>query len=579
MVVAPLAARPARGAVERRFERRRRVDLERAQRDAGQAELRLDHLALFGDAQRAVDRTRRLRLDRQVGRPAAAADAAAAAVEQRDRHAVVAARRDDRFLRLVELPGGGEPADVLGRIGVADHHFLAALVAHHAVAVPGNRQQPVHHVRGGAQIARRLEQRHDPQRPRDAGFALQQLHREHVGGPAGLGDDVGAERIARHLRDGAERVEDVGDRRLRAHAVGAEHALLRQDVQQEIDAPLFVPLGVVAEALVPGDGVDRLGVSADFLADVEPDQRQPERGHAAQHVGQPAVGDQIAADGAQRGVAEAQRFRELFVARRAGRRRSSGRAASVSSASTSRTVASSRRCRSRSTARYGSCAPCGASQQLGARARHRQLEAEHLDLARVQRQRRPARHQARAPRDVGRHRRVAVAIAADPRAEADRRGVERQASVQRSGAASGRAIGSNSRHGVPERLLEHRHAPSGLRRAATAVRAAPPRCPRRRRSRGASTRAAPRARVGVRSGRSSPASAAAMRLYLCCSVRRMISVGCAVITSSMRRPQTASNSASGDTPVPSSRGSASSIEAGCGRPPGSRSSSRRRRTR
>ena len=34
---------------------------------------------------------------------------------------------------------------------------------------------------GGAQIAGRLEQWHDPQRPRDAGFTLQQLHRQHVG--------------------------------------------------------------------------------------------------------------------------------------------------------------------------------------------------------------------------------------------------------------------------------------------------------------------------------------------------------------------------------------------------------------
>ena len=52
---------------------------------------------------------------------------------------------------------------------------------------------------------------------------------------------------------------------------------------------------------------------ADFLPDVEPDQRQPERGDAAQHVGQPAVGDEIVADRAQRAVAEAQRLGELFA--------------------------------------------------------------------------------------------------------------------------------------------------------------------------------------------------------------------------------------------------------------------------
>ena len=224
---APFAAdRPRRA--ERGLQRRRRVDLERAEGDTGQAELGLNHLSLFGDAQRAVDRARRLRLDRQIGRAAAAADGSAAAVEQRDGHAVFATRRDDRLLRLVELPCGGEPPDVLCRIGVADHDFLTSLVAHDPGAVPGNRQQPVHHVRRGAQVAGRLEQRHDPQRPRDARFALQQLHREHVRRPAGLGDDVGAQRIARHLRNGPERRQDVGHRRLRPQPFGAEHALLRR---------------------------------------------------------------------------------------------------------------------------------------------------------------------------------------------------------------------------------------------------------------------------------------------------------------------------------------------------------------
>ena len=125
-------------------------------------------------------------------------------------------------------------------------------------------------------------------------------------------------------------------------------------------------------------------------------------------------------------------------------------------------------------------------------------------------------------------------------------GRPRPVTIRRSVRSSDR---QNSRHARSRSSPRTPPCPSGLRRAATAVRAGPPRCARRRRSRGASSRAAPRARVGVRSGRSSSASASAMRLYLCCSVRRMISVGCAVITSSMRRPQIASSSASGDTPA------------------------------
>ena len=95
------------------------------------------------------------------------------------RDAVRAAGGDDLLLRPVELPRGRDAADVLRRIGVADHHFLP-IAAGDARAIPGNRQQAVEDAPGGAKIARRLEQRHDAQRRRDAGAALQQLDGEHV---------------------------------------------------------------------------------------------------------------------------------------------------------------------------------------------------------------------------------------------------------------------------------------------------------------------------------------------------------------------------------------------------------------
>ena len=112
---------------QRRVERGGRVDLERPQREPRQAELRLDHLALLGDAQPAVDRSGRLRLDGQIRRPAAAADAAAAAVEQRQLDAAARGTRATTILlRLVQLPVRGQAAAVLRRVRVADHHFLAA---------------------------------------------------------------------------------------------------------------------------------------------------------------------------------------------------------------------------------------------------------------------------------------------------------------------------------------------------------------------------------------------------------------------------------------------------------------------
>ena len=137
---------------QRGVERRGRVDLERAHGDVFQPELRLDHLALLGDAHRAVDRSRRLRLDGDVGRPAAAAHAAAAAVEQRDAHAGLAARRDNRLLRLIQRPRRAEAADVLRGVGVADHHFL---VPADVRAVPRQRQQLSQHRARVAQVVAR----------------------------------------------------------------------------------------------------------------------------------------------------------------------------------------------------------------------------------------------------------------------------------------------------------------------------------------------------------------------------------------------------------------------------------------
>ena len=80
---------------ERGAKRRRRVELQRARGDLGQPELRLDHFSLFGDAKAAVHGSRGLRLDGEIRRPAAAADAAAASVEQRQLDPGIAAHIDD----------------------------------------------------------------------------------------------------------------------------------------------------------------------------------------------------------------------------------------------------------------------------------------------------------------------------------------------------------------------------------------------------------------------------------------------------------------------------------------------------
>jgi hypothetical protein len=87
-------------------------------------EFRGDDLALFGQADLAVHGARRLRQDRLVARAAAAADGAAAAVEQAQAHAGALEDLDQFQLGLVQLPVRGQEAAVLVRVRIAEHDFL-----------------------------------------------------------------------------------------------------------------------------------------------------------------------------------------------------------------------------------------------------------------------------------------------------------------------------------------------------------------------------------------------------------------------------------------------------------------------
>src|SRR5438445_555882 len=89
-------------------------------------------LNTHGIARRSsIDCAGRLREHRFVARPAAAADGAAAAVEQAQPHAARVALYEQRLGRLVERPVRGEIAAVLVAVGIAEHHLLL-------VAAPGD---------------------------------------------------------------------------------------------------------------------------------------------------------------------------------------------------------------------------------------------------------------------------------------------------------------------------------------------------------------------------------------------------------------------------------------------------------
>ena len=117
---------------EARLERRRDERLQIAPAEIGIGIFAGDDLALLGDAQAAADAARRLRENRLEARPAAAADGAAAAVEEPQLDAVVAKRVDERELRPIERPVGGQVAAVLVAVGIAEHHFLPAVAARRA---------------------------------------------------------------------------------------------------------------------------------------------------------------------------------------------------------------------------------------------------------------------------------------------------------------------------------------------------------------------------------------------------------------------------------------------------------------
>src|SRR3546814_1123991 len=89
---------------------------------------------------------------------------------------------------LGKLPGRGDVAAVLVRIGIADHHFLIPARGGDRGDL-GQREPVGHHLRRGLQIGDRLEQRHRHDigfwglaRPVEPGFEQQQIDRseEHT---------------------------------------------------------------------------------------------------------------------------------------------------------------------------------------------------------------------------------------------------------------------------------------------------------------------------------------------------------------------------------------------------------------
>ena len=273
--------------------------------DLGQRELGREHLALLGHLHAARDRARRLRVDRPVRGTAAAAERAAAAVEEDPRDAVALELLGERDLGAVGRPSRGDVARVLVGVRVADHHLLLVPDRAQRAPVDGQIQQRAHGLGRVRERVLGLEQRDDPQ-PRalaaglgQAALLHQQQHLEQVGGLLGTGDDVGLDRAgvapAQQLAERAEGADDLLRR-------GRERAQIRRDQR-----PALGDLAREQRAALRGrerrvglvdaergeDLGDRRAVAVGVLADVEPREVEAEHLDLADRVVELGGGDEL----------------------------------------------------------------------------------------------------------------------------------------------------------------------------------------------------------------------------------------------------------------------------------------------
>ena len=179
-----------------------------APRECGVAVARERHLALLGHLEPAVDRARRLRLDRARGRAAAPPERAASPVEDRELDAAVAGPRRHRALRGVQREVGGEHAHLLRGVGVPDHHLEPARRCARAGRAPraSTRRRP------GSSVARASSapdsNRHTTSSRRGSvgdGAAGERVGGGDVGGAAGEAHDQPVAGLLAQLATGCRR--------------------------------------------------------------------------------------------------------------------------------------------------------------------------------------------------------------------------------------------------------------------------------------------------------------------------------------------------------------------------------------
>ena len=425
---------------EARLERGRDERLQVAPAEIGIGIFAGDDLALLGDAETTADAACRLREDRVEARPAAAADGAAAAVEEAQLDAVVAKRVDERELRPIERPVGGQVPAVLVAVGIAEHHLLPAVAALEPAAVEGERERVAHDRRRALEIVDGLEQRNDVDRERlaaqQADFLQQDRDFEQVGDRLAFRDHVIRQRrgavaamdVRRNLEHRQLGTRQVGIREMRRMQ---ETRASKLALQHREPLTLGKPGVVGRDAGIGEELGDQRLVHVRVLPQVEHREVKAEHLDRADQGREPPGGKRCRAMQRERGVDGAQvreklvriRIRRQTGMRRArrdmARQRGGGRGDAGVDADQRLAI------RLVVSMRIGVARGRGERQELG-RGRdqtrgERKLRAEPVDLVEI-----VGEGDRGLPVDrVGERRAVdegiAVAVAADPRAQAQER--------------------------------------------------------------------------------------------------------------------------------------------------------------
>ena len=227
---------------------------------------------------------------------------------------------------------------------------------------------------------------------------------------------------------------------------------------EELDALLFIPVGITPQAQVVGNLAQRITVASGVLAHVQAAQEQAKGHGAAQAVEQRAFGDHTHAAGVQGLVAQLQRRDQVAVVHQhlgAGRL-AAGQCRMRPRARCSQAIA---QLLEQGAVGFGTVADLLAQRIVG--LLHGQLGSQRIDVAQEQVGSHPARQQQDFAGDRCGHVGVAITVTAHPRGEADRRRFQRQAqagSLQQGLVDLAQVAGD----GVPQRMLDYRKAPLGF---------------------------------------------------------------------------------------------------------------------